>query len=80
MTKQQLKSLTIQQLNNMSEDELTKTANEVIQTLSDSEINNLPTEVKEKLEIKKESSWVKTLIALIISALIMSIFQLIAGK
>ena len=71
MTKEELRSLTIEQLNGMTEE-----------LLEEDEIKQLPKEVRNKLKISREGglgSW-KTWIALIISALVMSLMQLIMGK
>ena len=71
MTKEELRSLTIEQLNGMTEEQL-----------DEDEIKQLPKEVRNKLKISREGglgSW-KTWIALIISALVMSLMQLIMGK
>ena len=80
MTKEELRSLTIEQLNGMTEEQLDVVANQVIELLD--EIKQLPKEVRNKLKISREGglgSW-KTWIALIISALVMSLMQLIMGK
>lgn len=82
MTKEELRSLTIEQLNGMTEEQLDVIANQVIELLEEDEIKQLPKEVRSKLKISREgglSSW-KTWIALIISALVMSLMQLIMGK
>ena len=82
MTKEELRSLTIEQLNGMTEEQLDVVANQVIELLVDDEINQLPIEVRNKLKFSREGglgSW-KTWIALIISALVMSLMQLIMGK
>ena len=79
MTKEELRSLTIEQLNGMTEEQLDVVANQVIE---EDEIKQLPKEVRNKLKISREGglgSW-KTWIALIISALVMSLMQLIMGK
>ena len=65
LTKEELRSLTI-----------------VIELLDENDIKRLPKEVRRKLKIIREGglgSW-KTWIVLIISALIMSLFQVIMGK
>jgi hypothetical protein len=54
----------------------------VIELLDENDIKRLPKEVRRKLKIIREGglgSW-KTWIVLIISALIMSLFQVIMGK
>ena len=82
MTKEELRSLTIEQLNGMTEEKLDVIANQVIDLLEEGEIKQLPKEVRNKLKISRErglGSW-KTWIALIISALVMSLMQLIMGK
>lgn len=82
MTKEELRSLTIEQLKGMTEEQLDVIANEVVEHLEEHEIEQLPKEVREKLKIKREGclgSW-NTWIALIISAFIMSLVQLILGK
>ena len=74
MTKEELRSLTIEQLNGMTEEQLDVVANQVIELLEEDEIK--------QLKISREGglgSW-KTWIALIISALVMSLMQLIMGK
>jgi hypothetical protein len=82
MTKEELRSLTIEQLNGMTEEQLDVIANQVIELLEEDEIKQLPKEVRNKLKISREGgfgSW-ETWIALIISALVMSLMQLIMGK
>lgn len=82
MTKEELRSLTIEQLNGMTEEQLDVVANQVIELLEEDEIKQLPKEVRNKFKISREvglGSW-KTWIALIISALVMSLMQLIMGK
>lgn len=82
MTKEELRSLTIEQLNGMTEKQLDEIANQVIELLEENEIKQLPKEVKNKLKISRKGgigSW-ETWIALIISALVMSLMQLIMGK
>ena len=82
MTKEELRSLTIEQLNGMTEEQLDEIANQVIELLDVNDIKRLPKEVRRKLKIIREgglSSW-NTWIALIISALVMSLMQLIMGK
>lgn len=82
MTKEELRSLTIEQLNGMTEEQLDEIANQVIELLDENDIKRLPKEVRRKLKIIREGglgSW-KTWIVLIISALIMSLFQVIMGK
>ncbi len=82
MTKEELRSLTIEQLNGMTEEQLDVVANQVIELLEEDEIKQLPKEVRNKLKISRGGglgSW-KTWIALIISALVMSLMQLIMGK
>ena len=82
LTKEELRSLTIEKLNGMTEEQLDETANQVIELLDENDIKRLPKEVRRKLKIIREGglgSW-KTWIVLIISALIMSLFQVIMGK
>ena len=66
----------------MTEEQLDEIANQVIELLDENDIKRLPKEVRRKLKIIREGglgSW-KTWIVLIISALIMSLFQVIMGK
>ncbi len=82
LTKKELRSLTIEKLNGMTEEQLDEIANQVIELLDENDIKRLPKEVRRKLKIIREGglgSW-KTWIVLIISALIMSLFQVIMGK
>ena len=82
LTKKELRSLTIEKLNCMTEEQLDEIANKVIELLDENDIKRLPKEVRRKLKIIREGglgSW-KTWIVLIISALIMSLFQVIMGK
>lgn len=82
MTKDELRSLTIEQLDGMTEEQLDVIANQVIELLEEDEIKQFPKEVRKKLKISRESglgSW-NTWITLIISALVMSLIQLIMGK
>jgi hypothetical protein len=82
MLKQDLKNLTINKLNEMSEVELDQIAQEVVNKLNDQEIKALPEDVKDKLKIKKNSPG-KSLsfwITIIGGALAMSLVQLAQGK
>lgn len=82
LTKEELRSLTIEKLNGMTEEQLDEIANQVIELLDENDIKRLPKEVRRKLKIIREGglgSW-KTWIVLIISALIMSLFQVIMRK
>lgn len=82
LTKKELRSLTIEKLNGMTEEQLDEIANQVVELLDENDIKRLPKEVRRKLKIIREGglgSW-KTWIVLIISALIMSLFQVIMGK
>ena len=82
LTKKELRSLTIEKLNGMTEEQLDEIANQVIELLDENDIKRLPKEVRRKLKIIREGglgSW-KTWIVLIISALIMSLFKVIMGK
>ena len=82
LTKEELRSLTIEKLNGMTEEQLDEIANQVIELLDENDIKRLPKVVRRKLKIIREGglgSW-KTWIVLIISALIMSLFQVIMGK
>ena len=82
LTKEELRSLTIEKLNGMTEEQLDEIANQVIELLDENDIKRLPKEVRRKLKIIREGGlgrW-KTWIVLIISALIMSLFQVIMGK
>lgn len=78
MTKNELKSLVISQLNEMTETELDLIANEVVSKLSEDEIKALSPEVKKKLKISKSN--LELWVTLIIVALIMSLIQLATGK
>lgn len=82
MTKDELRSLTIKQLNGMTEEQLDMIANQAIELLEEDGIKQFPKEVRKKLKISREGglgSW-NTWITLIISALVMSLIQLIMGK
>lgn len=82
MTKEELCSLTTEQLDGMTEEQLDMVANQVIELLKEDEKKQLPKEVRKRLKISRKGglgSW-KTWIALIISALVMSLMQLIIGK
>lgn len=82
LTKEELRSLTIEKLNGMTEEQLDEIANQVIELLDENDIKRLPKEVRRKLKIIREGglgSW-KTWIVLIISALIISLFQVIMVK
>ena len=82
MNKEELQTLTIEQLNGMTEQILKAVADEVLEKLNETEIENLPLEIKKKLNLKRKSSWcsAELWITLIISALVMSIMQSIMGK
>ncbi len=82
MTKQELQSLTIEQLNVLTPEEVDGIAQEVLNSLTTSEIEKMSDEVRKKLGIKIKSIWksAELWIGLIISALLMSIFQGICGK
>ncbi|RGR51825.1 hypothetical protein [Phocaeicola plebeius] len=83
MKHEELKSLTIEKLDGMTEEELDKVAQEVVNFLTDSEIKKLPQEVKDKLKIVKEKSAILTKefwITVIIAALIMSLIQAMLGN
>ena len=82
LTKKELRSLTIEKLNGMTEEQLDEIANQVIELLDENDIKRLPKEVRRKLKIIREGGLGsgKTWIVLIISALIMSLFQVIMGK
>lgn len=82
MKKEELQTLTIEQLNGMTEQALKAVADEVLEKLNETEIEQLPLEVKKKLKLKRKSIWcsAELWISLIISALIMSIMQSIRGK
>lgn len=82
LTKDALRSLTIEQLNKMNEDQLNEIANMVIENLEEEEISQLSKEVRKKLKITREGSlcnW-QLWISLLISALAMSLIQLIMGE
>lgn len=82
MTREELKSLTINDLNKMTEKELDIVANEIVNNLADYEIEKLPNEVKEKLQLKRESFWgsKETWITLILGAIAASIVQAMLGQ
>ena len=82
MTKEELCSLTTEQLDGMTEEQLDMVANQVIELLKEDEKKQLPKEVRKRPKISRKGgfgSW-KTWIALISSALVMSLMQLIIGK
>lgn len=82
LTKKELRSLSIEQLNGMTEEQLDVVANQVTEHLEEDEIEMLPKEVRKKLKISREGSlgsW-KIWLTLIISALVMSLTQLIMSK
>lgn len=82
MNKEELQTLTIEQLNEMTEQALRAVADEVQGKLNETEIEELPLEVKKRLKLKRKSIWcsAELWITLIISALVMSIMQSIMGK
>lgn len=82
MNKEELQTLAIEQLNGMTEQALKAVADEVLEKLNETEIEELPLEVKKKLNLKSKSIWcsAELWITLIISALVMSIMQSIRGK
>lgn len=82
MTKNELKSLTLIKLNVKTESELDLIAEEVVEKLEEYEILELPSDVREKLKIKRKGSiWSKEVwIALILGDLAMSLIQLATGK
>lgn len=82
MNKEELQTLTLEQLNGMTEQALKAVADEVLEKLNETEIKELPLEVKKKLNLKSKSIWcsAELWITLIISALVMSIMQSIRGK
>jgi hypothetical protein len=85
MNKEKLKVLTIEQLNEMSENQLDITANEVVAKLTDYEIEMLSSPIKEKLKLKRGSVFgilgnKETWITLIIGTLIATIIGAILGK
>lgn len=81
MNKKELQTLTIEQLNGMTEQALKAVADEVLEKLNETEIEKLPLEVK-KLNLKRKSIWcsAELWISLILGALVMSIMQSIRGK
>lgn len=82
LTKAELKSLTLDKLNTMTEEQLNQVAHMVIQELNEYEIEDLPKDVRQKLQIKREHYWTskQTWIALILSALAMTIVQAMLGE
>ena len=82
LTKEELRSLTVERLNGMSEEQLSDVAHQVINELEEFEIELLPKEVKKMLQIKRESLWrsKETWITLIISAVVMTLMQIILGE
>ena len=81
MTREELRTLTIEQFNGMTENQLAVIANEVIDTLTDCEISELSKDVRAKLEISQQgdySRW-KTWLALIISAIVVTIVKELMG-
>ena len=81
-TKEELKSLTVEKLSKMSEEQLRELTKLVLNELQDYEIDELPKEVRKMLQIKRDSFWgnKNTWIALIISALVMTLVQAIMEK
>ena len=79
MNKEELQTLTIEQLNGMTEQALKAVADE---KLNETEMEKLPLEVKKKLNLKRKSIWcsAELWISLILGALAMSIMQSIMGK
>ena len=57
MNKKELQTLTIEQLNGMTEQALKAVADEVLEKLNETEIEKLPLEVKKKLNLKRKSIW-----------------------
>lgn len=82
MTREELESLTINDLNQMTEKELDIVANEIVNNFADYEIEKMPNDVKEKLQLKRESFWggSQTWITLIIGALVASIVGAMLGN
>ena len=82
MTREELESLTINDLNQMTEKELDIVANEIVNNFADYEIEKMPNDVKEKLQLKRESFWggPQTWITLIIGALVASIVGAMLGN
>lgn len=82
MTKDELQTLNIKQLNGITEQALKAVTNEVLEKLNETEIEQLPLEVKKKLNLIKKSIWcsAELWIPLILGALAMSIIQSINGK
>ena len=75
MTKENLKSLTVEKLNAMNEEDLRWTSHEILTRLTSEEVRQLPLEVRSKLNIglkKTTSIWgdKSTWIALILSSLV----------
>jgi len=79
MTREELQNLTIEKLSGMSEQQLSDVAHEVVITLTEAEIKRLPGGVRKKLGLKKGNLW-ELIITLVISAIAMSIAQLISGR
>ena len=82
MTKEELQTLTIEQLNEMTKQVQEEVTNEVLKKLNETEIEQLPLEVKKKLNLKRKNIWcsAELWISLILGALAMSIIQSIMGK
>ena len=82
MNKEELQTLTIEQLYGMTEQALKAVADEVLEKLNETEIEKRPLEVKKKLNLKRKSIWcsAELWISLILGALVMSIMQSIRGK
>lgn len=82
LTKDELKNLSVEALNRMTEEQVINVANQVINELDEYEIELLPKDVRDKLGIKRESFWgnKSTWISLIISALAMTLVQAIMGR
>ena len=57
LTKKELRSLTIEKLNGMTEEQLDEIANQVIELLDENDIKRLPKEVRRKLKIIREGGF-----------------------
>lgn len=81
MKKSELKSLTINQLEVKSEDELYTIAQEVVQKLSNREINRLSDDVLAKLHIEKEkTNWLGVIMSMVLGALAAAIAGALFGN
>lgn len=84
LTRKQLLNLSVEQLNGLTARELKLVADKVLDRLEDTEIEELPKDVLEKLRITRERTsfgfGATTWIALIIGAIIVTLIQAAQGR